>query len=258
LLGFHLRVTKWESCRAPVADSAIFAGEFVALLVIVTLPIALPASVGANTSLSVVDCVGVRVTPAIALLLLNPAPETRTLEIVTFEFPWFVTVTSDELLLSIFTGPKFTLDGFAPSRKVASTPVPPSGIVNGESVPLLTRETQPTTLPETVGANITSNVALRPEAIVSGKPRPAILKPLPETLALEIVTLLLPVLLSRTGCELVVPMTTFPKLALDGIAERDPSTPVPVPPNAIVTRGSDALLAIVMLPFSVPRTLGAK
>ena len=58
MLGSHLRVTEWESCRAPVADSAIFVGEFVALLVMVTLPVALPAFVGANSSLSVADWVG--------------------------------------------------------------------------------------------------------------------------------------------------------------------------------------------------------
>jgi len=49
-------------------------------------------------------------------LTLNPVPVAVTLEIVTFEFPLFVSVTLNELVLPTFTFPKFKLAGFAPSR----------------------------------------------------------------------------------------------------------------------------------------------
>jgi len=42
-------------------------------------------------------------------------------------------------------------------------------------------------------------------------------KPAPDTVAWEIVTLALPALDSLIVCELLVPVTTLPKLALEGV-----------------------------------------
>jgi hypothetical protein len=99
-----------------VPDRATVAGEFVALLVTVTLPLTFPTAAGANAIASVTDWPGVRVVPADTPIALNPAPVTTTLDMVTFEFPLFVSVTLPETLLPTSMLPKFRLVGFAPSR----------------------------------------------------------------------------------------------------------------------------------------------
>jgi len=47
--------------------------------------------------------------PEVTPLALNPVPMTVTLEIVTFEFPLFVSAALNELLLPTFTLPKLML-----------------------------------------------------------------------------------------------------------------------------------------------------
>jgi len=151
-------------------------------------------------------------------LALKPAPEIVKLDIVTFEFPVLVRLALSKLLLPKFTLPKLRLVGFAVSRKVAVTPVPLRAIASGELGALLTSETAPVTLPAALGVKPTLNVALLPAAMVSGTVMPVRLKPLPDTVAWEIVTLAVPPLDSLMVCELLVPVTTLPKLALEGIA----------------------------------------
>ena len=126
---------------------------------------------------------GARVVPALTPLELNPVPVAVTLETVTFEFPVFVSVALKEPVPPTFTFPKLRLVGFAPSRKVAATPVPLSGIASGEPGALLTKETEPVTLTAVVGAKAALNVVLPPAAIVTGTVRPEMVKPAPETVA---------------------------------------------------------------------------
>jgi hypothetical protein len=159
------------------------AGEFDALLTTDTLPVAFPAAVGANATFSVIDWLGARIVPGAMPLALNPEPATVTVEIVTFELPLFISVAPKELLFPTFTLPKFKLVGFAPSSKVEATPVPLKEIASGEPGALLTSESEPVALPPEVGANTTFNVALPPAAMVRGRVRPVMLKPVPVTLA---------------------------------------------------------------------------
>src|SRR2546427_9648004 len=84
---------------------------------------------------------------ALTPLALKPAPVTVTPEMVTLEFPLLVSVTGNPLLPPTFTLPKLRLVGLAPSRNVAATPVPLSGIVRGEPGASLTKEIEPLTLP---------------------------------------------------------------------------------------------------------------
>jgi len=79
------------------------------------------------------------------------------------------------------------------SEFVADTPVPESGIEVGEPGALLISETDPDTVPATVGPNATLNVVLLPAAIVAGIARPLMLKPAPVAVACEIVKEELPV-----------------------------------------------------------------
>lgn len=86
------------------------------MLVTLTPPDTLPASVGAKTTFRVPDWFGVKVVPALRPLALNLGPVGVTLAIVTFEFPSLVKVTLNVLLLPSFTFPKLKLMGLAPSR----------------------------------------------------------------------------------------------------------------------------------------------
>ena len=97
----------------PTPLREIVAGEFVALLSTDTLPVTLPAAVGVNAGLSAMDWLGVRTVAGVTPVALNPAPVTVTLEIVTFELPVFVSVAANELVLPMFTFPKFKLVGLA-------------------------------------------------------------------------------------------------------------------------------------------------
>jgi hypothetical protein len=167
----------------PVPVSAIVAGEFVALLTTDTLPVTLPTAVGAKATFTVADWLGIKMVPDVTPLVLNPVPVTVTPEIVTFEFPLFVNVSPNELLVPTPTFPKLRFVGFAPSRKVAATPVPLKEIAKGEAGALLTRETEPVTVPAESGLKTTLKEALLPAAIVIGTVRPVMLKPAPVTFA---------------------------------------------------------------------------
>lgn len=167
----------------PVPVREIIAGEFVALLITLTLPLTLRATVGVNATVSAADWLGAKTVPDVRPLALRPVPVTVTLEIVTFAFPLFVRVAPSELLLPIFTFPKLRIVGLAPSKNVAATPVPLMGIASGEFGALLSSEIEPVTLPGVLGAKTALNVMLFPAAIVAGTVRPEMLKPGPKTLA---------------------------------------------------------------------------
>src|SRR5260370_18294336 len=106
-------------------------------------------------------------------------------------------------------------------------------------------ETLPLALPVAEGANCALKVVFCPAASVRGTDKPVMLKPVPEVLAAEMVTLAVPELLNAKVCVPLPPTSTFPKLKLEGLAVSAPCTPVPL--NAIAAGDSVALLATVML-----------
>jgi hypothetical protein len=93
-------------------------GEFVALLATETLPVTLPAPDGAKVAVKLAVCPGARISPEETPEALKPAPATVTLEIVTLEFPAFVSVTLRALLLDTFTLPKLKEDALELRRSV--------------------------------------------------------------------------------------------------------------------------------------------
>ena len=97
----------------------MLAGELVAVLLTVMVPLAAPFADGANVEVSGVVCPGERIIP-LALLELKPAPATRTCEMVTLEFPAFVSVTFCVPLLDTFTLPKFKALELELSNNVAA------------------------------------------------------------------------------------------------------------------------------------------
>jgi hypothetical protein len=106
------------TATTPVPEREIVSGEFLALLETETLPVTLPAPDGAKVAVNVATCPGANITPEERPAALNPAPETVTLEIVTLEFPAFVSVMLLELLLDTFTLPKFNEDELELRRSV--------------------------------------------------------------------------------------------------------------------------------------------
>ena len=103
-------------------DKEMPAGELVALLLTVILPLAAPLAEGANVEVSVVVCPAARVMP-LAPVELKPAPATITCAIVTLEVPAFVMVMFWVPLLDTFTLPKFKLLTLELSNSVAAVEV---------------------------------------------------------------------------------------------------------------------------------------
>jgi hypothetical protein len=115
---------------------------------------------------------------------------------------------------------------------------------------LLVMETLPVALPVAEGANCALKVVFCPAARVSGTDKPVMLKPVPEVLAAEIVTLAVPELLNVKICVPLLPTSTLLKLKLEGLAVSVPCTPVPL--NAIAAGDPGALLLMEMFPESLP------
>jgi hypothetical protein len=128
--------------------------------------------------------------------------------------------------------------------------------VAGEFVALLAKVTEPLTLPVTVGANTALKLRLPPPAMVCGKVSPLMLNPAPVTVAWEMVTLPVPVLLRTMVCDVLLFTTTLPKAILAGEAESCSVTPVPLKPT--VSGDPAALLVMLTLPLSLPVAAGAK
>jgi hypothetical protein len=241
-------------CWAPLPDKLIVAGEFVALLAKLTFPLAAPAAVGANWTVTGTDCPAVKVSPELTPLTVNPAPETFTADIVTLEFPVFVKAALKSLLLPTITLPKLRIDVLNVSSWVPATPVPLNAIVSGELGALLVSEIEPVTLPAALGAKTALNVAFDPVGIVSGALRPVMLKPVPVTAAREITTLAVPLLVRLIVCELLFPVETFPNAAVPGTALS--CAWIPVPLKAMVSGELGASLEIETLPLLFPDDVG--
>src|ERR1700676_3601599 len=103
-------------------DREMLAGELVALLLTVILPVAAPLAEGAKVEVSEVLCPGARVMP-LAPVELKPAPATMTCAIATLEFPALVIVMFCVLLFDTFTLPKFKLATLEFSNSVAAVDV---------------------------------------------------------------------------------------------------------------------------------------
>jgi hypothetical protein len=243
LLAPQFSVTKCEVLLTPVPVSATPLGVFVALLVIVTLPLTLPVALGAKTTFISAVCPAAMVVPLTPLVTLNPVPVTLIPETVKLELPVFLTVTPSGIAPPTISFPKFRLDVESEIVRVALAPVPLSAIVCVGFVALLLMVTLPVTLPDVVGANATVKLLLCAAASVRGIVMPLSLNPLPLTVALERVTLVPPVLFNCTVCEFVAPSATEPKLTLDGVVAIVPA-PVPVPLTEYCTELGDQLRVI--------------
>ena len=165
------------------------AGDPPALLTNKTLPAAVPADCGANTTLMETFCPDVSVAGSDSPLRLNALPVTFACVIVKFELPELVICSACELLVPVVIFAKVTL--FCDNDKPACAPVPvtPIGVVPPE----LTIEIVPLVVAVVVGLNCTVNVALCEAANVNGVLTPLAVRPCPLTPICERVVALLPV-----------------------------------------------------------------
>src|SRR2546427_621828 len=189
-------------------------GELGALLTSETLPDTLPVVVGANCTLKVLDCPGGRVSGNVSPLMLKPAPVTGPCAMVKIALPEMVNVRICTPVLSTSTLPILSKD--AATAEICSLSLHDALPISGELGALLTSETLPDTLPMVAGANCALKVLDCPAARVSGRVRPVMLKPVPETVACETLTVVLPVFVSTTLWVLVVAAVTLPKLMFEG------------------------------------------
>ncbi len=84
--------TSWPAA-VPVPVSGMFTVGFVALEVIVTLPLTAPAACGANVTVKLVLCPPDKVSGVVIPLRLSPVPLIEACEIVTLLTPVFVRVS---------------------------------------------------------------------------------------------------------------------------------------------------------------------
>ncbi len=103
VLAVQLSATECWTVVTPVPESVTVNGELVALLVTTTLAEAVLAVVGVNVTVSVAVCPAATTCPAVSPDTTNPEPGADTAEIVTLEFPLFVSVTFCALLLPTAT-----------------------------------------------------------------------------------------------------------------------------------------------------------
>lgn len=204
------------ACAAtPLPLSPTTNGEPGAVLVIETLPLALPAAVGANVAVNVAVAPGASACGD-RVLMLKPVPLALAALMDKLAVPEFVNVTFTEALLPVTMLPKLMLAGFAVS--VAWVPVPLNTITSDEFVAVDAIVIVPEAAPAPLGANWAVSVAVPPAAICWPGVIPLALNPVPAATALLIVIGALPLFVSVIVCVLLLPATTLPKLKLPGFA----------------------------------------
>ena len=179
--------------------------------------VVLPAAVGANFTVNEALWPAAKVAGRVGPETVRPLPVTVALEMATLAVA-AVTVTVCEALLPTLTDPKLREVGLAFNCPTGFTPVPVRETASGEFEALLATDSVPVVLPAAVGANFTVNVALWPAARVAGRVGPETVRPLPVTVALEMLTLALAAV-TVTVCEALLPTLTDPKLREVGLAE---------------------------------------
>jgi hypothetical protein len=76
----------------------------------------------------------------------------------------------------------------------------------------------PLALPVATGVNLALKVVLSPAPRVSGVLKPLMLRPVPDTVALDIVTLAEPEFVNVMGWVPLLPTATDPKFTVEGLA----------------------------------------
>jgi len=214
---------------APVPLNAMVYVAFVALLLMVTVPVTLPEADGPNATVKLDVCPADSVLGKEIPLSLNPVPLTVMLEMVTLLPPVFFNCTVCEFVVPSATVPKLTLDGVVVTVPGAVTPVPLTEYSALPLVALLVNNTYPECSPVLVGANFTESVMYPPAEIVCGTVNPLTLNPVACTDSAEIVAAAAPVFFMVNVMVLPEPTLTDPKLPGDGLNDNVPCVSSPRP-----------------------------
>lgn len=138
---------------APVPVKVMVTGEWSLSVVIVTLPDALPAAVGANTAFRVAVAAAFNVKGVVIPFTLKPIPLTAIIDMGTDVVPGLFKMIDFVLLLPMLKLPKLTDVGFTSNRPGAvAEPVPASVTVSvGLAASLLVMLRVPVTPPPPAG-----------------------------------------------------------------------------------------------------------
>lgn len=231
MLADQLSDTECPVPATPAPATATLAGETVALLEILTLPLTVSACLGANVTVSVAVWPGASVAAVIPPSATTSAAVTLTPETVMFELPVFFRLTGRVFALPTGSFPKLRLVGVADSVRVAAMPLPFIASVRLLSVALLVIVVFAADVPIIVGVKTSVPFAVAPAARTSGIVIPLRVKAELFNDQAEIVTPAVPVFFSCTACDTLEPNGTLPKPTPLGVAEivpPDKATPVPV------------------------------
>jgi hypothetical protein len=135
---------------------------------------------------------------------------------VSATFPELVRVIFCEELLPTLTLPKLTLAGLMLNPDCVCVPVPLNATVVAEPDASLAIEMLPLAPPTEDGVKLAEKLMLWPALSVIGMDNPAMAKPVPETLAEEIVMLTVPEFVRVICCDPLLPTARLPKLMLVG------------------------------------------
>ena len=202
---------------APVPDRAISIVVLDPLKVSETWPLTAPGVVGANVTPNVAFWPGAKVKGRLSPVTLNPAPVMAACEIVRLAPPEFCRVSVCVALVPSTTAPKLKLAGLVDNMP-DTTPVPASGTLRTEAVPVLVSARLPATLPTVCGWKTMLKLVVCPGVRVMGKLRPARAKFALLTLAAVMSRLDPPELVTVLESISLVPTPTLPKATFNGDA----------------------------------------
>lgn len=168
------------------------------MLVIDSVPDALPAACGVNVTVRLAFCPGLTVAGKLRPLTANPAPDAGADEIVSAAVPVLLKVTDCEAVVPRARFPKFALTGLTLNCGCGVAPVPVIGMTKDELEALLATVTLPLAAPGPVGVKVTVSDADCPPASVAGVAMPLTLNTLPLAAICEIETDDVPVFFSVT------------------------------------------------------------
>lgn len=193
----------------------------IALLLIRSAPVAVPAALGVDVTLIVTVCLGFSVTGKVAPDTAN-SPLIACELIVNGPVPVEVTVTGNVAVDPTLTLPKFRLVGLTDSCGIVrDTPVPVRRItVDGVAEELLLMVSVPVIAPVVKAADRTSSVAPCLGFKVRGNFTPDTLNPAPLIVTELIVNGDVPVDVTVNGNVAAAPTVTLPKLRLATLTAR--------------------------------------
>jgi hypothetical protein len=263
-----LAVPPWEEIVKPVdvdeteTDSPpplseTVCGELVALSVIVSVPVRVPATVGSNVTEIM------QLAPVATLVpqfwLTEKSPETVMEVKANGAVPESVNVTTwAALVIPKGAGENVRLVGESVTPGVVgTTPTPLNAIACVEPLALSAMVIVPVRVPATVGVNVTDSVQVPPAATLV--PQFWVSVKSPDAVIDDSVRAALPEFVRETSCAaLVVPVVCDEKvrLVVERVAVGIAATPVPVKETAC--GDPVALSVIVSVPARLPFTVGAK